>query len=150
MLCGLWKSFRQRRCLPVYAPCFSPLLFRVTICDGMRGGGDSTNAQSSTLSPSLSLWYHTKSRRPTRCCAAADELAEIPMQMRSPPKIIDHTREGPTTDCCITEADRRPFPFSIHSTICFLAERGSCRRQFGRLEWRLGSGFETSNSPLPL
>lgn len=55
LLCECWKPFRQRRCLPVYAPCFSPLLFRVTICDGMRGG-DSTNAQSSTLSPSLSLF----------------------------------------------------------------------------------------------
>ena len=60
------------------------------------------------------------------CAEAADELAaEIPMQMRSPPKIIDHTQ-------CITEADRAteqsraeqtPFPFSIHSTICFLAGR---------------------------
>ena len=52
-------------------------------------------------------------------CAAADELAaEIPMQMRSPPKIIDHTASQKQT-----EQSRRPFPFSIHGTICFLAGR---------------------------
>ena len=65
------------------------------------------------------------------CAAAADELAEIPMQMRSPPKIIDHTASQKQTE----RSSRRPFPFSIHSTICFLAERG---RELSPPIWAIG------------
>ena len=87
---------------------------------------------------SLSLVSHKEQATDAMLCcmAAADELAaEIPMQMRSPPKIIDHTNERVTARTAENQTDGRD-ALSFHSwhNLLFSRASGARRRQFGRLE----------------